>query len=132
MARVSITRLRLRSRWFELLFLWHAVRSNIQAKRADGCLGVSVRRADGAYWTMTMWRDAAATRAFMLSGAHKDAMPKLQTWCDEASLAHWEQDTATMPTWDEGARRLTADGRLSHVKHPSPAQSAGLTMGSTI
>jgi heme-degrading monooxygenase HmoA len=128
--RVSITRLRLRSFWFELPFLWHAVRSDIQAKRADGCLGVNIRRTDGAYWTMTLWRDTAAMRAFMLSGAHKDAMPKLQNWCSEASLTHWEQDDATMPTWDEGERHLATEGRVSHVKHPSPAQAAGNTSGS--
>jgi heme-degrading monooxygenase HmoA len=130
MTRASITRLRLRSSWFGVPFLWHAVRSQIQATRADGCLGVHVRRTGGAYWTMTLWRDSAATRAFMLSGAHKDAMPKLQHWCDEAALAHWEQDDATAPTWDEGARRLATEGRVSHVHHPSPAQAAGITTGS--
>lgn len=130
MTRISITRLRLRSVWFELPFLWHAVRSHIQAKGADGCLGVNIRRANGAYWTMTMWRDTAAMRAFMLSGAHKDAMPKLQNWCDEASLAHWEQGDAVMPAWEEGERRLATAGRVSHVHHPSPAQSAGLAFGS--
>jgi hypothetical protein len=130
MPRVSITRLRLRSAWFEIPFLWYAVRSHIQAKGADGCLDLMIRRAHGAYWTMTLWRDAAATRAFMLSGAHKTAMPKLQNWCDEASLAHWEQADAAMPTWEEAERRLATEGRLSHVHHPSPAQTAGLTVGS--
>ncbi|MBY0509562.1 MAG: DUF3291 domain-containing protein [Rhodospirillaceae bacterium] len=129
MTRVSITRLRLRSPWLEPPFLWHAVRSNVQAKGAEGCLGVNIRRANGAYWTLTLWRDTAALRAFMLSGAHKGAMPKLQEWCSEASLAHWEQDGAAMPTWEEAERRLAAEGRVSHVKHPSPAQAAGNTSG---
>jgi hypothetical protein len=30
-------------------------------------------------------------RAFMLSGAHQRAMPKLFNWCDEASVVHWNQ-----------------------------------------
>lgn len=130
MNRVTITRLRLRSAWFALPFIWHAARSNAQAKRADGCLAVRVRRAQGAYWTMTLWRDAAATRAFMLSGAHKKAMPHLQNWCDEASLAHWDHDGADLPSWEDGMQRLAAEGRLSHVAHPSPAHAAGRTRGS--
>ena len=101
----------------------------MQAQRADGCLGVTVRRTKGAvYWTMTVWRDDAALRAFMLSGAHRQAMPKLIKWCDEASLAHWQQDTDTLPAWDEGERRLATEGRLSKVAHPSPAQAAGQTL----
>lgn len=131
MMRVSITRLRLRSRWFELPFLWHAIRSNAQAKSADGCLSVAVRRHGGAYWTMTLWRDAAATRAFMLSGAHKAAMPTLQRWCDEASLDQWEQVDTSLPSWSEGEQRLATAGRVSHVVHPSPAQAAGRTLGSS-
>lgn len=131
MTRVSITRSHLRSRWFELPFLWHAIRSNAQAKSADGCLGVTGRRHGGAYWTMTVWRDAAATRAFMLSGAHKSAMPTLQHWCDEASVAHWEQVESSLPSWAEGEQRLAAAGRVMHVLYPSPAQAAGRTLGSS-
>lgn len=128
--RVSITRLRLRSPLYEIPFLWHALRSNAQAKRADGCLHVAITRAHGAYWTLTVWRNAAATRAFMLSGAHKAAMPKLQHWCDEASLAHWEQDGDALPPWNDAMHRLATAGRISHVHHPSPAHSAGKTLGS--
>jgi len=130
MPRVSITRLRLRSALFELPFIWHAMRSSAQAKRADGCLNTVLRRSGGAYWTMTIWRDAAATRAYMASGAHLKAMPKLIKWCDEASLAHWEQDGSEMPSWEEGERRLQGEGRLSKVAHPSPAQLAGKNLGS--
>jgi hypothetical protein len=129
MTRISITRLRLRSRWFELPFIWHAVRSQRQARSADGCLGVNVRRTKGAvYWTITVWRNDAALRAFMLSGAHRQAMPKLINWCDEASVAHWPQETDTLPSWEEGERRLAAEGRLSKVAHPSSAQRAGQTL----
>jgi hypothetical protein len=130
MTRVSITRLRLRSTFYELPFIWHAVRSRMQAERAEGCLGIAVRRHRGAYWTMTLWRDAVSMRAFMLSGAHRNAMPKLAGWCDEAAVGHWEQEAQTMPAWAEAEDQLARNGRTSLIANPSPAHAAGNTMGS--
>lgn len=63
-------------------------------------------------------------RTFMMGGAHRQAMPKLLDWCNEAALVHWEQDSAQLPAWDEGHRRLIAEGRRSKVRHPTPAQDA--------
>ncbi len=132
MALVSITRLRLRSFIYELPFIWHAVRSRLQAARADGHLAMDLRRSgDGVYWTMTLWRDIAAMRAFMGSGAHRRAMPKLMHWCDEASVAHWESDETTLPGWDEGKARLAREGRLSKLLNPSPLHTAGQLLGSS-
>lgn len=131
MVQVSITRLRLRSPWVLPLFLWHALRSQKQARVSDGCLAAAVNNFDGAFWTLTLWRDRAAMRAFMLSGAHRKAMPKLAKWCDEASLAHWDQEEAVLPPWRDGAARLGREGRCSKVDHPSPAHAAGQTLGSS-
>ena len=129
MPQVSITRLRIRSARFFLPFFWHTYRSLRQARAADGCLAVQVNNFAGAFWTLTLWRDRAAMRGFMLSGAHRKAMPKLAKWCDEASLAHWDQDTAELPPWPEGTRRLGAEGRTSTLDHPSPAHAAGKPLG---
>jgi hypothetical protein len=130
MAHVSITRLRLRSVLYELPFIWHAVRSNAQARRAEGCLAIDARRSQGAYWTLTVWKDTAAMRAFMLSGVHRQAMPKLAGWCDEASVGRWEQDGPDLPPWPESEQRMAREGRLTPVAHPSPAQAAGVILGS--
>jgi hypothetical protein len=59
-------------------------------------------------------------RAFMTRGAHKSAMPHLLHWCDEASVAHWTQSDATLPSWTEADRRMRERGRASKVLHPSP------------
>ena len=131
MALVAVTRLRLRSARFFVPFLWDTLRSYFQCRAADGNLAAVTRRLDGAYWTLTVWRDKAAMRTFMTSGAHRVAMPRLQHWCDEASLSQWEQDSGTLPEWGEAERRLRAEGRLSVVRHPSPAQVAGVTLGSS-
>jgi Domain of unknown function (DUF3291) len=130
MATVSVTRLRLRSAWFLPAFILHAIPSSSQSKRADGCLGTQTRRAsDGSFWTMTLWRDVEAMRAFMLSGAHRKAMPHLVKWCDEAANTRFDWSETTLPGWDEAERRLAANGKMSPVKHPSSAQAAGKPLG---
>jgi len=130
MPSVSVTRLRLRSAWFLPGFIIHTVPSGAQSKRAEGCLDVKLRRGpDGSFWTMTLWRDVEAMRAFMLSGAHRKAMPNLVKWCDEAATTRFEWNEDKLPGWDEAERRLAATGKMSPVKHPSPAQAAGKPLG---
>ena len=129
MATVSVTRLRLRSAWLLPAFLWHAISSNAQSRKADGCAQGAVRREGLVFWTLTLWRDVESMRAFMLSGAHRTAMPHLVKWCDEAATTRFEWNEDQLPSWDEAKRRLAANGKLSPVKHPSPAQAAGKPLG---
>ncbi|MET0374313.1 MAG: DUF3291 domain-containing protein [Rhizorhabdus sp.] len=92
-----------------------------QTKRADGFLdGSLLADRKRTFWTITIWRDQAAMRAYMTSGAHLKAMPKLLGWCDEASVVHWSQDNAVMPDWQEADRRMRMEGRSSKVLNPSP------------
>ena len=129
MPLVSITRLRLRSIRFLPLFVWDAFRSLRQVRASDGCLAANTRAHRGpVFWMRTLWRDAAAMNAYRSSGAHRATMPKLQHWCDEASVVHWEQDAAVLPDWIEAEARLRASGRLSRVRHPSPAHARGETL----
>jgi heme-degrading monooxygenase HmoA len=107
-------------------FAWYAVRSNMQARRAAGMLGMDLLAdREWTFWTMTAWESRAAMLAFMTNGPHKRAMPKLLDWCDEASVAHWEQEDAKLVGWDEADRRMRATGRASKVRWPSAAH-AGL------
>ncbi|KQT82636.1 hypothetical protein ASG51_18230 [Methylobacterium sp. Leaf465] len=118
---VSITRLRIRSVRFLPGFAVHALRTQRQARKAAGFRAGSIL-ADHAwtFWTMTVWDDEAAMRRYMMAGPHRQAMPKLIHWCDEASLAHWTQPGAGPPSWAEADQRMRADGRPSQVRHPSP------------
>jgi len=129
MAVVSVTRLRLRSGWFMPAFVFYSLKVAFQSKRAEGCLGTALRKHGGAFWTVTLWRDEAAMRAFMLSGAHRKAMPHLVNWCDEAATARYDATTETLPCWEDAEARMHHTGRVSPVKHPSSAHHAGKTLG---
>jgi hypothetical protein len=123
---VSVTRLRLRSLRFLPGFAVHATRSNAQVRRASGFVAGSLlpdRRL--AFWTLTVWDAEASMRAYMVSGAHRAAMPKLLLWCDEASVVHWTTPAPpALPTWAEAARRMRAEGRPSKLRRPSPRHAA--------
>ena len=123
---VSLTRLRLRSIRFLPQFALHATRSRNQIQRAPGFLvGALLPDRKWTFWTMTAWDSEESMRQYMISGAHKTAMPRLLQWCDEASVAHWTQTEATLPSWTEADRRMRETGRISKVRHPSP-RHAGL------
>jgi hypothetical protein len=125
MALISVTRLRVRSLRYIPGFIFFAELSARQAKRAAGNLGMGLLRdAHRTFWTRTAWRDEAALRAFMLAGPHRRAMAKLVTWCDEAAVVHWSQESPALPDWSEAHRRLVTEGRRSKVHHPSPAHEA--------
>lgn len=125
MAFVSITRLRIRSLWFLPGFFLHTQRAQDQLRHAPGFrAGALLPDRRWTFWTMTVWDSQEAMRAYILSGAHKIAMPKLLNWCDEASVTHWEQADAVLPSWDEAERRMRQEGRTSKVRHPGPHHAA--------
>jgi hypothetical protein len=129
MPLAAVTRLRVRHWRFLPPFVVITFRALRQVRRADGCLGSDVRaKTDRVFWTRSLWRDAEAMRAYMTNGPHRVAMLRLQYWCDEASLVHWEQDA--LPDWSEAETQLRTAGRLSRVRHPSAAQARGETMPS--
>jgi hypothetical protein len=122
MAFVSITRLRVRSWIYMPMFAVYAFRSARQCAAAVGNLN-TVLLADRAntFWTVTLWESESVTKQFALGGVHREAMPKLLNWCDEAAVVHWTQDAESLPTWQEAWERLLREGRRSKVNHPSAA-----------
>jgi hypothetical protein len=122
---VSVTRLRLRSVRFLPGFFLHALRAQRQLCQAPGFLGGALlpdRRR--TFWTMSVWDSSERMRTYILSGSHKVAMPRLLHWCDEASIAHWDQPDAVLPSWQEADARMRQIGRTSKVRHPSPDHTA--------
>ena len=126
---VAVTRLRLRSLWLFPGFFWHSFWALYQANKADGCVAVDAQReSDLVFWTRTVSRDEVAMRAFVRSGAHKKAMPKVLHWCDEASVVHWLGRSGQLPDWIVAEDRLRRDGRVLRVLHPSDAHARGETV----
>lgn len=120
MAFVSLTRLRIRSIRFLPLFALHTWRSLRQIKRARGFQkGALLPDRRWTFWTITVWDSEESMRQFMVSGSHKAAMPHLVNWCDEASVAHWTQPEAEVPSWTEADKRMREGGRSSKVRNPS-------------
>ena len=120
MVFVSITRLRIRSWRFMPYFALHTWRTLRQCRQAAGFIGGSLlpdRKL--TFWTMTLWQDQRAMRAYMTSSPHLTAMPMLLDWCDEASVVHWTQDEAGAPGWPEADGRMREQGRPSKVRHPA-------------
>ena len=128
---ISVTRLHLRSWRFVPAFIAYTLASARQVKRADGFRsGYLAGDAERGSWTVTVWRDETAMRSFRASGAHLKAMPRLLRWCDEASVAHWTEDTEAAPTPQVAFTRLHSQGRISKVHFPSDRQARGETAGS--
>jgi hypothetical protein len=121
MTFVSLTRLRLRSFRFVPVFVLYMLRSLRQVKKATGFQhGVLLADRRWTFWTMTAWDSNESMRQYMTTGSHKSAMPHLLHWCDEASVAHWNQPETALPSWTEAHKRLRAEGRASKVLYPSP------------
>lgn len=117
---VSITRLRIRSARFLPFFVLYTLRSLQQVKKAQGFKGGSVLPdRSWTFWTMTTWDNREDMRRFMTAGPHREAMPHLLDWCDEASVVHWERPEDTLPTWTEADKRMRESGRASKVRFPS-------------
>lgn len=122
---ISITRLRLRSVRFLPLFAVHAIRAFSQTRKAAGFRdGSALTDRQWTFWTMTSWDDQDSMRRYMMSGSHKTAMPYLTTWCDEASVVHWDQANDDLPSWSDAGQRMRESGRASKVRFPSPTHAS--------
>ena len=114
---ISITRLRLKSVLHLIPFFWHIYRSTRQLKKAPGFIkGKLLTDKNRTYWTMTVWKSADDMMGYRNSKEHKQAMPKLQDWCNEASIVHWQQEEELLPSWTDAHRRMQIEGRKSKVK----------------
>ena len=118
---VSLTRLRIRSLRFLPRFAVYLIRTRRQVRNSPGFQhGALLADRSWTFWTMTAWSTQQSMRQYITTDAHKQAMPHLLDWCDEASVAHWAQLETTLPSWTEADRRMRETGRASKVRHPTP------------
>jgi hypothetical protein len=121
MLLVSVTRLRLISFLFWLPLVWKTWSILRQVRRAPGFVaGELLTDRKLTFWTMTLWNNQESMRKFMSSGAHYRVIPKLFTWCNEASSVHWEQESLELPNWIEAYQHMIQKGREVPVKKRSP------------
>ena len=122
MAVISVTQLQLRSPYYLLTFLEYANRAYDQSKQASGNIQTVVRsQTETAYWTLTAWDNEASMQIYMMADAHREAMPKLVEWSDEASFVNWNQDSSELPIWDIAEQRMAERGKFVSLKCPSKA-----------
>lgn len=122
MAIISATRLRLRSLRYLPAFLEYAVLRESQAKLAPSNIHTTTRaQTKTVFWTLTAWDNESSMRAYMLAGTHREAMPKLVEWCDEASVVHWNQNSPELPSWEVAEQWMTEYGNFGPLKYPSEA-----------
>ena len=129
MVFASFTRLRVRAWYYLPAFLVHADRSGRQAQRASGYLtgALSADFARRTFWTVTLWSNEAAMRAYRIADPHKSVMRRIK-WCDEAAVAHTEQATEQLPGGDDVLQFMREQERAVNVPYPSPEHASGLTV----
>ena len=122
---IVITRLRLRDPAFFDEFFASAVAVVEQAQGTEGNLAVDVlAEANNTYWTRTAWQERSSMDGFVGSEPHLTTMGRIDDWCDEAAFVDWEQPAAGTLDWQEGYRRLVADGQASNLTHGTDANQA--------
>jgi hypothetical protein len=122
---VSVTRLRVGRLRHLGTFLWYTFSSQRQVVRAAGFRGGALLiDAHRTFWTLTVWEDERAMKAFRGAGAHARVMPRLFHWYDEAAYAHWATPDHKIPEWPEAYEHLLNQGRLSRVASHSKDHNA--------
>ena len=98
MAFVSITGLKLNSFIHSPRFWWLAIRSMRQAMRAAGNISASAQTINGIHHTLTVWKDEASMRAYLVQGAHLQAVKAFRSIATGKTIG-FEADIP--PAWSE-------------------------------
>ena len=119
---IVVARLRLRHPFLLDEFFTHAAAVIEQAQNTHGNLGVdALAEAHDVWWDVTAWQEREHIETFMNTEPHLSTRGLADHLCDEATFVDWEQDTAVLPDWQTGWRRLVADGQSATLTNPSDA-----------
>jgi hypothetical protein len=105
---ISITGLKLNSAWHWPRFMWHAMRSMQQAKRAEGNISADARTVDAMQCTLTVWENERAMKRFLYQGAHGKAVRDFDNFATGTTYGY---EAAQAPDWDEAISELMEKGR---------------------
>src|SRR5260370_39334708 len=94
----SVTRLRVRSVKYLLMFVWKTFLAQRQVVRAPGFFGGTLL-LDGrrTFSTLTVRQSERGMQAFRGATPHPTVMPRLVECRDQASYAHWTATVAAVP-----------------------------------
>ena len=121
---IVVTRLRLRDPAFFDEFFASAVAVVEQAQGSAGNLGADVLAdANSTYWTRTAWQGRAEMDSFVGAEPHLTIMGRIADWCDEATFVDWEEASEGPLDWQEGYRRIVADGQAASLTHGTEAHN---------
>ncbi len=98
MAYISITGLKLKSFFHSPRFWWLAIRSMRQAMQAPGNISASNRTINGIHHTLTVWDNEAAMRAYLVQGAHLQAMKAFRSIATGKTIGF---EAETPPDWSQ-------------------------------
>ncbi|CAJ1948371.1 unnamed protein product [Cylindrotheca closterium] len=98
---VSVTGLTLKTNLSYPRFMYHAVPSFTQARKAEGNVFAETRSIKGCHHTLTVWEDKKSMRKYMYSGAHIQAMKVTKEIADLSNTKTYGYESDHVPTWQE-------------------------------
>ncbi|SPF43715.1 putative integron gene cassette protein [Syntrophobacter sp. SbD1] len=99
-------------RWFRDLpgFFGHTLRIQSQLRSTSGVIGYSLlaRVFRKRFWTLSVWEDEAALKAFVAQAPHLTAMRSLRGKMMNTRFIRWRiRGSEYPPKWPEALGRLT-------------------------
>jgi len=99
----------LKSYWRVLPFVVYTAQVVKQLARADGLLGYSLlaRPLSKRFWTLSVWKNEEALRAFVQHPPHVRIMTALAPHMDKTEFVRWTVKGSQLPLhWDDALARL--------------------------
>ena len=94
--------------WRMPWLLFHSARIRRQLRTSTGLIGYSLRAQLAAkrFWTLSVWEDEAALRAFVAAPPHAAVMEALAPYMGTTGFTRWMVKGSDLPLqWDDALKR---------------------------
>jgi hypothetical protein len=106
---VTLTSLRLRSRWGFFRLSWNGLKISLQARKSPGFVAMKNTGSGFLHYTMSLWEGEKEAKAFAHSGAHLEAMKAASSLATEIRIHTYE--AGSLPSWSEAKALVDRQGR---------------------
>ena len=113
------TRLRVRGPRQLPGFFRATIRVRREARTTPGFAGIRLVPWHPSYYTLTVWEDEAAMRAFVRRPHHRVAMSRIGTWASTSEYVEF-RSTSARPRFAEIRDRLRTPDKASTWERPVP------------